>query len=66
VFSEILGVIKGYGRNLTMDEYLSELSHKKSPLLMGVRDRVYAIYEAYTKQCRKRYEIDNADRQVSS
>ncbi|CAE6468490.1 unnamed protein product [Rhizoctonia solani] len=62
VFSEILGVIKGYGRTLTMDEYLSELSHKKSPLLMGVRDKVYAIYEAYTKQCRKRYEIDNADR----
>ncbi|KAF8686304.1 UvrD-like helicase C-terminal domain [Rhizoctonia solani] len=62
VFSEILGVIKGYGRNLTMDEYLSELSHKKSPLLMGVRGQVYAIYEEYTKQCRRRYEIDNADR----
>ncbi|CAE6538460.1 unnamed protein product [Rhizoctonia solani] len=62
VFSEILGVIKGYGRNLTMEEYLSELSHKKSPLLMDVRDRVYAIYEAYTKLCRQRYEIDNADR----
>ncbi|KAG8698864.1 hypothetical protein FRC11_014127, partial [Ceratobasidium sp. 423] len=64
VFSEILGVIKGYGRNLTMEEYLSELSHKKSPLLMDVRDRVYAIYEAYTKQCHRRYEIDNADRFV--
>ncbi|CAE6477183.1 unnamed protein product [Rhizoctonia solani] len=62
VFSEILGVIKGYGRNLTMDEYLSELSHKKSPLLMDVRDRVYAIYEAYTKLCHQRFEIDNADR----
>ncbi|CAE6446884.1 unnamed protein product [Rhizoctonia solani] len=47
VFSEILGVIKGYGRNLTMDEYLTELSHKKSPLLMNVRDRVYEIYEAF-------------------
>ncbi|EUC54068.1 UvrD-helicase domain protein [Rhizoctonia solani AG-3 Rhs1AP] len=62
VFSEILGVIKGYGRNLTVDEYLSELSHKKSPLLMDVRDRVYAIYEAYTKLCNQRFEIDNADR----
>ncbi|KAH7338006.1 hypothetical protein B0J17DRAFT_768225 [Rhizoctonia solani] len=62
VFSEILGVIKGYGRNLTMEEYLSELSHKKSPLLLDVRDRVYAIYEAYTKMSRQRFEIDNADR----
>ncbi|CUA71989.1 TPR and ankyrin repeat-containing protein 1 [Rhizoctonia solani] len=62
VFSEILGVIKGYGRNLAMDEYLTELSHKKSPLLMNVRDRVYEIYEAYTKLCRQRFEIDNADR----
>ncbi|KAF8746782.1 hypothetical protein RHS01_11486 [Rhizoctonia solani] len=29
---------------------------------MGVRGQVYAIYEEYTKQCRRRYEIDNADR----
>ncbi|KDN40057.1 hypothetical protein RSAG8_08378, partial [Rhizoctonia solani AG-8 WAC10335] len=62
VFSEILGVIKGYGSNFTKDEYLSELSHKKSPLLTDVRDKVYAIYEAYTRLCRKRNEIDSADR----
>ncbi|KAJ1305415.1 hypothetical protein OPQ81_000427 [Rhizoctonia solani] len=47
-----------------MEEYLSELSHKKSPLLMDVRDRVYGIYEAYTKQRQQRYEIDSADRFV--
>ncbi|KAG8763338.1 hypothetical protein FRC11_004565, partial [Ceratobasidium sp. 423] len=62
VFSEILGVIKGHGFYLTMEEYLSELSHKKSPLLANVRSRVYAIYEEYMKQCEQRNEIDNADR----
>ncbi|QRV78447.1 UvrD-helicase domain protein [Ceratobasidium sp. AG-Ba] len=62
VFSEILGVIKGCGQDLTEDSYLNSLSHKRSPLLMNVRDRVYAIFEAYSKQCRVRNQIDNADR----
>lgn len=62
IYSEILGVIKGYGRNLSMDEYLSDLSYKKSPLLADVRHQVYAIFEAYTKQSRLYGEIDAADR----
>lgn len=62
VYSEILGVIKGYGRNLSKDEYLTDLSYKKSPLLADVRHQVYAIFEAYTKQSCLRGEIDAADR----
>lgn len=64
VYSEILGVIKGSGRNLSKNEYMSNLSHKKSPLLVDVRDQVYGIFEAYTKQSRLRGEIDAADRYV--
>jgi hypothetical protein len=62
VFSEILGVIKGYGHTLSIDEYLSDLSHKKSPLLANFRDKVYAIFEAYIRESRLRNEIDAADR----
>ncbi|KAG8715180.1 hypothetical protein FRC09_016848, partial [Ceratobasidium sp. 395] len=62
VFSEILGVIKGYGEDLSREDYISNLSHRKSPLLLNVRDRVYAIFEAYSKQARLRNQIDAADR----
>lgn len=62
VYSEILGVIKGYGRTLDMEEYLSEFSYKRSPLLANVRHQVYAIFEAYAKESRRSNEIDGADR----
>ncbi|KAG9118849.1 hypothetical protein FRC07_006435, partial [Ceratobasidium sp. 392] len=62
VFSEILGVIKGYGENLSRDEYISNLTHKKSPLLAHARDRVYAIFEAYSAQALIQKQIDAADR----
>ncbi|KAG8737474.1 hypothetical protein FRC10_008158 [Ceratobasidium sp. 414] len=62
VFSEILGVIKGGGEVLSRDDYVSNLSHRKSPLLLHARDRVYAIFEAYSKQARTRNQIDAADR----
>ncbi|KAG9099395.1 hypothetical protein FS749_001367 [Ceratobasidium sp. UAMH 11750] len=62
VFSEILGVIKGYGEILSRDDYVSNLSHRKSPLLLHARDRVYAIFEAYSKRARIRNQIDAADR----
>jgi hypothetical protein len=62
VFSEILGVIKGCGENLSREDYISSLSHKKSPLLLNVRDRVYAIFEAYSKQARTRNQVDASDR----
>ncbi|CAE7084965.1 unnamed protein product [Rhizoctonia solani] len=61
VFSEILGVIKGYGQDLTESEYLN-LSDRKSPLLVSVRATVYAIFKAYKKHCRTRGETDTADR----
>ncbi|KAG8771351.1 hypothetical protein FRC12_003660 [Ceratobasidium sp. 428] len=62
VFSEILGVIKGLGENLSREGYVSGLSHKKSPLLLDARDRVYAIFEAYSKKARMLNQIDAADR----
>ncbi|GAB1522822.1 hypothetical protein RhiTH_005946 [Rhizoctonia solani] len=62
VFSEIMGVIKGYGHDLTEDEYIDRLSNKKSPLLAGVRSQVYAIFKAYKKRCMLRGETDSADR----
>ncbi|KAG8703475.1 hypothetical protein FRC09_004144 [Ceratobasidium sp. 395] len=62
VFSEILGVIKGCGEDLSKEDYISNLSHRKSPLLVSARDRVYAIFEAYSKQSRMRNQIDAADR----
>ncbi|KAG9091377.1 hypothetical protein FRC06_000591 [Ceratobasidium sp. 370] len=62
VFSEILGVIKGYRETLSRDDYVSNLSHRKSPLLLHARDRVYAIFEAYSKRARIRNQIDAADR----
>ncbi|KAF8598545.1 hypothetical protein BDV93DRAFT_561252 [Ceratobasidium sp. AG-I] len=62
VFSEILGVIKGSGEDLSKEEYLSDLSHKKSPLLLNVRGQVYGIFEAYLRQSRLWNEIDTADR----
>ncbi|KAG9118851.1 hypothetical protein FRC07_006433, partial [Ceratobasidium sp. 392] len=62
VFSEILGVIKGYGENLSKDDYVSNLTHKKSPLLAHARDRVYAIFEAYSTQALVQKQIDTADR----
>ncbi|KAG8743071.1 hypothetical protein FRC10_000453 [Ceratobasidium sp. 414] len=62
VFSEILGVIKGGGEVLSRDDYVSNLSHRKSPLLLHARGRVYAIFEAYSKQARTRNQIDAADR----
>ncbi|KAG8707891.1 hypothetical protein FRC11_007048, partial [Ceratobasidium sp. 423] len=65
IFSEILGVIKGYRQNMTRDEYLWGLGHRRSPLLMDVRHEVYAIYEAYTRLCRRNREIDSADRSES-
>ncbi|KAJ1305411.1 hypothetical protein OPQ81_000423 [Rhizoctonia solani] len=61
VFSEILGVIKGYGHDLTEGEYLG-LSIKKSPLLVNIRREVYAIYKAYRERCITRGEADSADR----
>ncbi|CAE6406297.1 unnamed protein product [Rhizoctonia solani] len=61
VFSEILGVIKGYGHDLTEGEYLS-LSNKKSPLLANFRNTVYAIFRQYKKRSSTRGEIDAADR----
>ncbi|KAH7338010.1 P-loop containing nucleoside triphosphate hydrolase protein [Rhizoctonia solani] len=62
VFSEILGVIKGYGHGLTEDEYLNGLSTKKSPLLANVRREVYAIFQEYQERCSTRGETDTADR----
>ncbi|KAG9099397.1 hypothetical protein FS749_001369 [Ceratobasidium sp. UAMH 11750] len=62
VFSEILGVIKGSGEIPSRDDYVSNLSHRKSPLLLHARDRVYALFEAYSKEARARNQIDAADR----
>lgn len=62
VYSEILGVIKGYGRTMSREEYLNSLSHKRSPLLAEVRPQVYTIFEAYTNQLHLGNEIDAADR----
>ncbi|KAG8748764.1 hypothetical protein FRC11_011909, partial [Ceratobasidium sp. 423] len=62
VFSEILGVIKGYGQDLTEDEYLNGLTSKKSPLLANVRNEVYAVFKAYKDRCYTRGETDAADR----
>ncbi|CAE6504601.1 unnamed protein product, partial [Rhizoctonia solani] len=62
VFSEILGVIKGYSQNMTKNDYLWRLGPRRSPLLTDVRHKVYAIYEAYTGLCRRNREIDSADR----
>ncbi|KDN40063.1 hypothetical protein RSAG8_08384, partial [Rhizoctonia solani AG-8 WAC10335] len=62
VFSEILGVIKGYGQDLTEEEYLNGLTTKKSPLLANVRIEVYAIFKAYRERCNNRGETDAADR----
>ncbi|CCO36262.1 hypothetical protein BN14_10393 [Rhizoctonia solani AG-1 IB] len=62
VFSEIMGVIKGYGHDLSEDEYTNNLTSKKSPLLADVRRQVYAIFKAYKKRCKIRGETDSADR----
>ncbi|CAE6538449.1 unnamed protein product [Rhizoctonia solani] len=62
VYSGIMGVIRGYGRDLPEDEYLNDLSTKKSPLLAHVRREVYTIFRAYKKRCITRGETDSADR----
>ena len=62
VFSEILGVIKGCGENLSKEEYLYGLSHKKSPLLLGARSEIYGIFESYLRKCQRWKEFDTADR----
>ena len=62
VFSEILGVIKGCGENLSKEEYLYGLSYKKSPLLLGARSEIYGIFESYLRKCQRWKEYDTADR----
>lgn len=71
VYSEIIGVIKGSQAALnskegylTRREYVDALSRRQFPLLAPVRDRVYSIFEIYTKNKTARRETDPADRQV--
>ncbi|KDN40059.1 hypothetical protein RSAG8_08380, partial [Rhizoctonia solani AG-8 WAC10335] len=60
VFSEIIGVIKGYGDNLTRDEY--HRKSKRSPLSTDDRNDIYTIYEAYTRLRLRNHQMDSADR----
>ncbi|KAG8735089.1 hypothetical protein FRC10_011007 [Ceratobasidium sp. 414] len=69
VYSEIIGVIKGSQAAfeskegyLTRHEYVNTLSRRQFPLLANVRDKVYSIFEIYTKNKTARRETDVADR----
>ncbi|KAG9121518.1 hypothetical protein FRC07_002483 [Ceratobasidium sp. 392] len=69
VYSEIVGVIKGSQAAfeskegyLTRSEYVDGLSRRQFPLLAHVRDKVYSIFEIYTKNKTARRETDAADR----
>ncbi|CAE6542887.1 unnamed protein product [Rhizoctonia solani] len=69
VFSEIIGVIKGSQAafeskegHLSRDEYLNALSRRQFPLLADIREKVYSIFEIYTKYKKSRGETDAADR----
>lgn len=71
VYSEIIGVIKGSQAALeskegylTRREYIDTLSRRQFPLLAHIRDKVYSIFEIYTKNKTARRETDLADRQV--
>ncbi|KAF8595241.1 P-loop containing nucleoside triphosphate hydrolase protein [Ceratobasidium sp. AG-I] len=73
VYSEIIGVIKGSQSALeskdgylTRREYVETLSRRQFPLLAHVRDKVYSIFEIYTKNKMARRETDAADRRVNS
>ncbi|CAE6496461.1 unnamed protein product [Rhizoctonia solani] len=69
VFSEIVGVIKGSQAALeskegylTRNEYVHALSRRQFPLLADIREKVYSIFEIYTKYKKTRGETDAADR----
>ncbi|KAG9121879.1 hypothetical protein FRC07_001976, partial [Ceratobasidium sp. 392] len=71
VYSEVLGVIKGYSEvmgcphgYLSRDQYaLGNVAHKVSAHLdVTVKTRIYSIFEDYKKLQRARFEIDQADR----
>ncbi|CAE6436866.1 unnamed protein product [Rhizoctonia solani] len=69
VYSEIIGVIKGsqaaYESKegyLTRREYVDALSRRQFPLMADIREKVYTIFELYTKHKTSRGETDAADR----
>ncbi|KAG8731048.1 hypothetical protein FRC11_005260, partial [Ceratobasidium sp. 423] len=69
VYSEIIGVIKGSQAafeskegHLTRSAYVDALSRRQFPLLADIREKVYSIFEIYTKNKTARRETDGADR----
>ncbi|KAG8778469.1 hypothetical protein FRC12_024973 [Ceratobasidium sp. 428] len=71
VYSEILGVIKGYSKvigcsagYLNRDQYvLGTVAHKVSAHLdVDVKDRIYSMFEDYKRLKAARFEVDQADR----
>ncbi|CAE6496666.1 unnamed protein product [Rhizoctonia solani] len=69
VYSEIIGVIKGSQAafeskegHLTRSEYVDALSRRQFPLLADIREKVYSVFEIYTKHKKARSETDAADR----
>ncbi|KAH7337230.1 P-loop containing nucleoside triphosphate hydrolase protein [Rhizoctonia solani] len=69
VYSEIIGVIKGSQAAfeskegyLTRREYVDALSRRQYPLLADIREKVYTVFELYTKHKTSRCETDAADR----
>ncbi|KAG9097775.1 hypothetical protein FRC06_007201 [Ceratobasidium sp. 370] len=71
VYSEIVGVIKGYSEVLgcahgflSKDQYiLGGVAHKVSAHLdVGVKGQIYSMFEAYRKLKATRFELDHADK----
>ncbi|CAE6472733.1 unnamed protein product, partial [Rhizoctonia solani] len=69
VYSEIIGVIKGSQAafeskegHLSRSAYVDALSRRQFPLLADIREKVYSIFEIYTRNKTARHETDAADR----
>ncbi|CAE6447127.1 unnamed protein product [Rhizoctonia solani] len=70
VYSEVVGVIKGYSEalgcingHLSLDQYLGRAAHKVSPHLDdSIKHQIYSIFKEYEKIKSLRSEWDHADR----